>query len=80
MKAENTIVVDGQKYRPGEAIWDLGSFVCTEANGNIRSCEGLSKDAPSKLPHYVNTGSSALCYDTGDYWKFHKPTDTWYKL
>ena len=39
----------------------------------------LSSDI-SKLPHYVGTGSSALCLDTGDYYKFHKETDQWYKL
>lgn len=80
MTSDKKQIIDGQLYLPGQEIHNLGSFVCTEVNGNIRSYEGLSKDAPNKLPHYVGTGSSALCYDNGDYWKFHKPTDTWYKL
>ena len=79
MKADKNMIVDGVLYKPGEEIWDLGSFVATDAVGMIRSYEGLSKDV-SKLPHYVETGSSALCLDTGDYYKFHKQTDTWYKL
>lgn len=80
MAVEHKTVIDGQLYNPGEEPWDLGSFVCTSADGNIRNYEGLSTDAPSKLPHYVETGSSALCVDTGDYYKYHKPTDMWYKL
>lgn len=79
MKAETNTVIDGQLYEKGEEIWDLGSFVATSVNGNQRSYEGLSTDV-SKLPHYVESGSSALCLDTGDYYKFHKPTDTWYLL
>lgn len=79
MKADKNMIVDGVLYKPGDEIWDLGSFVATDAVGMIRSYEGLSKDV-SKLPHYVETGSSALCLDTGDYYKFHKQTDTWYKL
>lgn len=79
MKADKSMIVDGVLYKPGDEIWDLGSFVATDATGMMRSYEGLSKDV-SKLPHYVETGSSALCLDTGDYYKFHKQTDTWYKL
>lgn len=79
MGIENITLVDGQQYQPGEEIWDLGSFVATSVNGKQRSYEGLSKDI-DKLPHYVSTGSSALCLDTGDYYKYLKSTDTWYKL
>lgn len=79
MKADKNMIVDGVLYKPGDEIWDLGSFVATDATGMMRNYEGLSKDV-SKLPHYVETGSSALCLDTGDYYKYHKQTDTWYKL
>lgn len=79
MIAETSMIVDGKHYDPGEEIWDLGSFEATSAEGWQRNYVGLSADV-SKLPHYVATGSSALCLDTGDYYKFHKPTDTWYKL
>lgn len=79
MEAKNTTVIDGQVYEAGDEIWDLGSWVATEADGNRRSYEGLSADV-AKLPHYVDTGSSALCLDTGDFYKFLKKTDTWYKL
>ena len=74
------VCVDGQIYHEGEKVFDLGSFCCIGVEGDIRHYDGLSVDAPAKLPHYVATGSSALCLDTGDYYKFHKGTDTWYKL
>ena len=77
--AETMMVYDGQLYQKGDEVPDLGSWVAISADGNIRNYNGLSADI-SKLPHYVETGSSAMCLDTGDYYKFHKPSDTWYKL
>lgn len=78
-KIENVTLVDGQHYRPGDEIWDLGSFVATSAIGRKRNYEGLSKDV-EKLPHYVDTGSSAFCLDTGDFYKYLRSTDIWYKI
>lgn len=80
--ADKTTVIDGQTYKSGDELPDLGSLVCVSSDGNMRDYEGLLSDA-SKLPHYVETGSSALLYDgTGntEVYEFHKPTDTWYKL
>lgn len=77
MIADKNTVIDGQFYRKGEEIWDLGSFVATDVDGNIRNYDGLSKDV-SKLPHYVETGSSAYCIDTGDIYIYEKSSDTWY--
>lgn len=79
MTRENITIVDGQRYRPGDEIWDLGTFVATSTKGKIRNYEGLSKDI-DKLPHYVDTGSSAFCFDTGDFYKYLRATDTWYKI
>ncbi len=76
---ENVTIVDGQMYRPDDEIWDLGSFVATSARFRKRNYEGLSEDV-DKLPHYVDTGSSAFCLDTGDFYKYLRSTDTWYKI
>lgn len=73
------LIVDGQKYASKDEACDLGSFTAVDVNGSQRHYEGLSKDV-DKLPHYVGTGSSALCLDTGDLYKYLKSTDTWYKL
>lgn len=80
MKAEYTQIIDGHEYKPGEEIWDLGSWVAVDSHPGLRrEYRGLSTDA-AKLPHYVSDGSSALCLDTGDLYMFLKSTDTWYKL
>ena len=81
MKADRNIVYDGQNYKEGEEIWDLGSFECIDVEGNKRHYAGLSADAPAKLPKYDNLGtcSSARCLDNGDYYEYHAHTKTWYK-
>ena len=82
MKAIRTEVIDGKLYHTGEEIWDLGSLVCTNVPlRGVRNYEGLSKDV-DKLPHYkdLSTGSSCLMLDTGDFYKYEKTTDKWYKL
>ena len=81
MIADKTIIYDGQTYKPGDTVHDLGTFVCTSSEDNRRSYEGLSADV-SKLPKYdtLGTGSSALCLDTGDFYKYEATTKTWYKL
>ena len=73
---------DGQYYSEGEPLHDLGSFECVGVKGiNQRKYEGLSADI-AKLPKYDNleAGSSAFCLDTGDYYKYHAKTKTWYKI
>lgn len=79
MIATSKVLVDGQWYNPGEEIWDLGSFYSSDPpDQKQRGYYGLSKDV-SKLPHYVLSGSSAICVDTGDLYLYLKDTDTWYK-
>ena len=34
---------DGQFYKPGQDVPDMGTLVCTSAQGNVRSYEGLAK-------------------------------------
>lgn len=77
MKKDITIEFDGQLYKPGDEIPNLGSFVATSVDGKIRNYDGLSSDV-DKLPHYVETGSSAYCIDTGDIYIYEKKSDIWY--
>lgn len=81
MIAVSNTTYDGQFYRKGEEIWDLGSFVATEVKGKIRKYEGLSADI-QKLPTYddLMTGSNAFCVDTGQLLKYEATTKTWYEL
>lgn len=76
MIAESTMLVDGQWYKPGDEVWDLGSFEAVGVDGKKRNYSGFSKDV-SKLPHYVSGGSTALCLDTGDLFAYHAKSDTW---
>lgn len=84
--AEKTIVYDGQTYKPGEEIPDLGSLECIEAVGNKRSYFGFQEDQ-GKLPTYKNlaSGSDATLVDpTGSNGTkvlyYHSPSKTWYEL
>ena len=75
-------VVDGQIYTDDAPVHDLGSFECVSKEGvNQRNYEGLSTDV-DKLPKYddLEAGSTALCLDTGDFYKYHAKSKTWYKM
>lgn len=75
------IIYDGQAYNSSSEIPDMGSLVCISANGNQREYRGLSTDF-SKLPTYDNleTGSSCLFVDTGEYAEYLAYNKTWYKM
>lgn len=79
------IMIDGQYYNSADEAPDLGSLTAVDVdkdNRKIRSYEGLLSDL-SKLPHYVETGSTALLYDGNGntkVYKFNKVMDTWYEL
>lgn len=79
------IMIDGQYYNSVDEAPDLGSLTAVDVdkdNSKIRSYEGLLSDL-SKLPHYVETGSTALLYDGNGntkVYKFNKVMDTWYEL
>ena len=79
------IMIDGQYYNSADEAPDLGSLTAVDVdkdNSKIRIYEGLLSDL-SKLPHYVETGSTALLYDGNGntkVYKFNKVMDTWYEL
>ena len=79
MTYDYTVKQDGQFYKPGQEVPDMGTLVCTSAQGNVRSYEGLDKEV-AKLPTNVTTGSSFLASDTGDYYIFEESTATWNKI
>ena len=74
-----TVKQDGKFYAPGEDVPDMGSLVCVSTNGTIKNYEGLLSDF-EKLPLYVETGSSFLATDTGDYYKYEASSQTWSKI
>ena len=70
--------VDGVWYDDISQAPDLGSIRCVRYEGMIRHYHGLSADV-SKMPEYVDTGSTCFMVDTGDIYFFNKSTMTWYK-
>lgn len=79
------IVVDGEAYISEADIFDLGTLECVDVKaGNIRYYNALDNGDDNYIlkhaPHYVGGGSQIFCLDSGNVWKFHKKSDTWYKL
>ena len=70
--------VDGVWYDDMSQAPNLGSIRCVRNEGMIRHYNGLSTDA-SRLPHYVETGSTCFMVDTGEMYFYEKTSDTWYK-
>ena len=75
------ISFDGQLYEKESDIPDMGSITLVAVNEGRREYRGLSTDF-SKLPKYDNlqTGSSCLFLDTGEYAEYMASDKTWYKL
>lgn len=81
MKYDFTVNQDGQIYKAGEDVPDMGSLVATSVQGNIRNYEGLSSDF-GKLPKYDSLGTGSTCFfsDTGFLYKYEAKTKEWYKI
>lgn len=79
MIASGTIIIDGQTYRKGDIIHDLGGWDCIDIDGSKRYYWGKSSEV-DKLPQYVASGSTALCVDTGELYGFYAPDSKWFLL
>jgi hypothetical protein len=84
--ANKTVVIDGQTYKEGDTIHELGSLQCVEVRGEQRDYQGFIQDK-DKLPKYEDlaTGSSALLIDPDGVestiiGKYDAPTKQWLNL
>lgn len=79
MIADKNTVIDGQSYKKGDEIWDLGSLTATNVDGNIRNYEGLYADR-YKLPKYddLGNGSSVFFSDNFQLGKYVAKEKKWY--
>lgn len=79
MKYDHTVTQDGQIYKSGEDVPDLGSITCIQAKGNVRNYVFASKDL-NKLPTYddLSSGSAALAADTSMVYVYESSSKTWY--
>ena len=42
--AENSVILDGIMYKPGQEIPDLGNWTCVKIEGGRHFYEGVSKE------------------------------------
>lgn len=77
--AENTVIVDGQEYKPGDVIPDFKSIKCVDTR-EPRKYQGLSADVSvlnDVIAKYASGGASCFMSDTGEYYEYNREEKTW---
>lgn len=78
-KAENTVIIDGQKYNPGDTLPDFKSITCVDTR-EPRKYQGLSTDVSvlnNVIAKYASGGASCFMLDTGEYYEYDREEKTW---
>lgn len=73
-KAKNTVIVDGQEYKPGDVIPDFKSIKCVDTR-EPRKYQGLSADVSvlnDVIAKYASGGASCFMSDTGKYYEYDR--------
>lgn len=76
--AENTVIVDGQEYKPGDVIPDFKSIKCVDTR-EPRKYQGLSADVSvlnDVIAKYASGGASCFMSDTGEYYEYDRKEKT----
>lgn len=79
--ALNTVIVDGQEYKPGDVIPDFKSIKCVDTR-EPRKYQGLSADVSvlnDVIAKYASGGASCFMSDTGEYYEYDRK-ETTFKL
>lgn len=77
--AENTVIIDGQEYKPGDVIPDFKSIKCVDTR-EPRKYQGLSADVSvlnDVIAKYASGGASCFMLDTGEYYEYDREENTW---
>lgn len=77
--AENTVIIDGQEYKPGDVIPDFKSIKCVDTR-EPRKYQGLSADVSvlnDVIAKYASGGASCFMLDTGEYYEYDSKENTW---
>lgn len=77
--ALNTVIVDGQEYKPGDVIPDFKSIKCVDTR-EPRKYQGLSADVSvlnDVIAKYASGGASCFMSDTGEYYEYDRKEKTW---
>lgn len=75
----NTVIVDGQEYKPGDVIPDFKSIKCVDTR-EPRKYQGLSADVSvlnDVIAKYASGGASCFMSDTGEYYEYDRKEKTW---
>lgn len=76
--ALNTVIVDGQEYKPGDVIPDFKSIKCVDTR-EPRKYQGLSADVSvlnDVIAKYASGGASCFMSDTGEYYEYDRKEKT----
>ena len=76
--ALNTVIVDGQEYKPGDVIPDFKSIKCVDTR-EPRKYQGLSADVSvlnDVIAKYASGGASCFMSDTGEYYEYDREEKT----
>lgn len=77
--ALNTVIVDGQEYKPGDVIPDFKSIKCVDTR-EPRKYQGLSADVSvlnDVIAKYASGGASCFMSDTGEYYEYDRKEKAW---
>ena len=77
--ALNTVIVDGQEYKPGDVIPDFKSIKCVDTR-EPKKYQGLSADVSvlnDVIAKYASGGASCFMSDTGEYYEYDRKEKTW---
>ena len=77
--ALNTVIVDGQEYKPGDEIPDFKSIKCVDTR-EPRKYQGLSSDVSvlnDVIAKYASGGASCFMSDTGEYYEYDRKEKAW---
>lgn len=72
--AQNTVIVYGQEYKPGDVIPDFKSIKCVDTR-EPRKYQGLSADVSvlnDVIAKYASGGASCFMSDTGEYYEYDR--------
>ena len=76
--ALNTVIVDGQEYKPGDVIPDFKSIKCVDTR-EPKKYQGLSADVSvlnDVIAKYASGGASCFMSDTGEYYEYDRKEKT----
>lgn len=61
--AENSVILDGIMYKPGQEIPDLGNWTCVKIEGGRHFYEGVSKELEPEIGDVYKVSGKTVFFD-----------------